>query len=64
VSTFESAKLHYDQFIKTPLDQMKPVINRGTPAEKVVATMEVPDNHQGRSRPDRKKSVVVRRANR
>ena len=59
VSTFDRAKLHHHQFMNTPLLQIKPQISSGVPAPKVVATIDVPDSHQGSSRPDRKKSVVL-----
>ena len=54
VSTLPSAAFHHSQLPATPLDATIPVTASGVSAANVVATIDVPASHQGRSRPDRK----------
>jgi hypothetical protein len=51
-------KAHHAQFCATPPSRTNPVTRFGVSAEKVVATMEIPSNHQGIDRPARKNSVA------
>ena len=47
-------KAHQTQFPETPLVLTISVTRLGVSVEKVVATIEVPSNHHGRLRPERK----------
>ena len=49
-----SAAFHQSQLPATPLVATMPVTASGVSAANVVATIDVPANHHGRSRPDRK----------
>jgi hypothetical protein len=55
-------KAHHSQFMLTPPVRTKLVTRFGVSAENVVATIEVPSNHQGSVRPERKYSSVSRPA--
>jgi hypothetical protein len=48
------APFHQSQFPATPYFDTSPATASGVSAAKVVATIEVPANHQGRERPDTK----------
>src|SRR5437870_12554519 len=51
-------KLHQNQFAAMPFFATCPVTQRGVSAANVVATIEVPANHQETSRPETKKYFV------
>src|SRR5262249_50756550 len=53
----EMAPFHHSQFPATPYRATSPATTSGVSAEKVVATMDVPANHQGSARPETKYSV-------
>ena len=55
---------HQTQFWLTPPVRTRSVTKLGVSAEKVVATIDVPINHQGMERPARKYSSVPRPARR
>lgn len=50
---------HQVQFPETPSTRINPVTKFGVSAEKVVATIDTPNNHHGILRPERKKSEVL-----
>ena len=54
-----SKKAHQAQFPETPWVLTISVTKLGVSAEKVVATIEIPNNHQGIFRPDKKKSLTL-----
>src|SRR5207247_1459927 len=64
VSTPPKTKFHQSQLPAMPLRATSSVTARGVSVAKVVATMEVPASHQGRSRPERKNSSRSRPARR
>jgi len=49
-----SSRAHQTQFPKTPFRRTMPATRFGVSVAKVVATMEVPNNHHGMVRPLRK----------
>ena len=49
---------HQTQFPATPFVRTISVTKFGVSAEKVVATIEIPNNHQGIFLPDKKNSVI------
>ena len=49
---------HHIQLPLTPSDLTMLVTKFGVSVEKVVATIDVPNNHQGSFRPDRKYSCI------
>ena len=51
-------KVHHTQFPETPFCRTISVTRFGVSAEKVVATIEIPNNHQGIFLPERKNSFV------
>ena len=51
-------KAHQTQFPETPLFRTMSVTKLGVSVEKVVATMDTPNNHQGIFRPERKNSLL------
>ena len=57
-------KAHQDQFCATPPLRTKSAIRFGVSVEKVVATIDVPNSHQGSFRPERKNSSVPEPARR
>ena len=54
VSMLPSAAFHQIQLPAIPSRATRPVTANGVSAAKVVATIDVPASHHGRSRPDRK----------
>src|SRR6185503_17990894 len=52
-------KFHQSQLPAIPFLATKPVTASGVSAANVVATIEVPANHHGTLRPDRKNSLVL-----
>ena len=64
VSIVPSAAFHQIQLPAMPLRATMPVTASGVSAANVVATMDVPDNHHGRSRPARKYCWRLRPARR
>jgi hypothetical protein len=52
-------KDHQSQFPATPFSRTIPVTNKGVSAAKVVATIDVPNNHHDLSRPDKKNSELL-----
>ena len=54
-----SRKAHHAQLPATPLTLTMSVTKLGVSAEKVVATIEIPSNHQGIFLPDRKNSSLL-----
>ena len=52
-------KAHHTQLAATPCCRTTSVTKLGVSAEKVVATIEIPSNHQGILRPDRKNSFEL-----
>ncbi len=57
VSKPVSKNAHQDQFPETPFTRTTFVTKFGVSVEKVVATIDKPNNHQGIVRPERKYSV-------
>ena len=51
-------KAHQTQFPETPLFRTISVTKLGVSVEKVVATIDTPNNHQGMFRPERKNSLL------
>ena len=51
-------KAHHAQLLATPFSRTRPVTKLGVSAEKVVATIETPSNHQGMVRPPKKYSLI------
>ena len=51
-------KAHQTQFPETPLFRTISVTKLGVSVEKVVATIDTPNNHQGIFRPERKNSLL------
>src|SRR5210317_1119311 len=49
---------HQAQFLATPFSRTMPVTRFGVSAEKVHATIEIPNSHQGIPRPPKKNSEV------
>ena len=58
VSMLPSAAFHQIQLPAMPLRATNPATASGVSAANVVATIEVPASHQGRSRPERKYSAT------
>ena len=56
------AKAHQNQFPAKPFLATNPVTAKGVSAAKVVATIDVPANHQGNERPETKYSLRLRPA--
>ena len=54
-----ATKHHHSQFPAIPPTATIPVTASGVSAANVVATMEVPANHHGTLRPDRKNSLTL-----
>ena len=52
-------KAHQTQFPETPFVRTISVTRFGVSAEKVVATIEIPSNHQGIFLPERKNSLTL-----
>ena len=52
-------KAHHTQLPETPLVRTISVTRLGVSVEKVVATIERPNNHQGILRPERKKALAL-----
>ena len=64
VSMLPSAPFHHNQLPAIPLVPTRPVTTSGVSAANVVATIEVPASHQGRSLPERKYCVRLEPARR
>ena len=64
VSIVPSAAFHQIQLPAMPLMATMPVTASGVSAANVVATIDVPDSHHGRSRPERKNCCRLRPARR
>ena len=57
-------KFHHSQFPAIPPCATIPVTAKGVSAANVVATIDVPASHQGAERPETKKSLTLRPAER
>ena len=57
-----SRNAHQIQLPATPFWRTMSVTKLGVPAEKVVATIDMPSSHQGMPRPERKNSAELRPA--
>ena len=59
MSTPPNTKFHQSQLPAMPLRATSSVTASGVSAANVVATIDVPASHQGRSRPERKNSSML-----